>query len=86
MGRTQEAATDHALTNRQRALLAKRLGPRGDKLRVLVEEADPKLIDALRELTSELEELNRRIVELSQGMDELRGEMIARGGDDALDD
>ena len=48
-----------------------------------MEEADPKLIDALRELTSELEGLNRRIAELGQAVDELRGEMIiARGGDD----
>jgi hypothetical protein len=54
----------------------------GDKLRALMEEADPKLIDALRELTSELEVLNRRIAELGQAVDELRGEMIiARGGE-----
>jgi hypothetical protein len=58
--------------------------PRGDKLSARMEEADPRLIDALRELTSELELLNQRVAELGQAIDELRGEMIiARGGGDA---
>ena len=41
-----------------------------------MDEADPQLLDALNDLRREIETLNSRISNLTQAVDELRGEMM----------